>query len=507
MEADGYKCDTLYLSVDRKWDITDYQLDSLCENIIIQPHEGDDTNDERYMLATIAPFIAQQNYTGIIRTRSNIRDFNLENNIGYTDSLLTLNAPSLTLGSVATVALMPGEEKVYRIDFIPGEITLVATLSVSTDSDFSYHDIFLRYNEPPTGFLHDAFSKNALSSNQTAVVRTTRNGTYYLRIVSSGEGSEIYETQILVKIARFEIIDILPSSAAPLGNVTILFSGTLFSNFLQASLISDIRPDEVYTAIETYWFSSEEVYATFDITTLGFGTYTVMLTDNTSGTFAQLASKFDIIEGIPGHLSAIVRGPRPLRAGENGIVEVFVANTGNTDILTPIMTLSTGGNALLQLAEENSLLDLASEVNFLPLPTKGPGGILPPGSSTQVYFQVFPSEDFIGRVQLLLSYFESSENPHIYLDQKDNLKPPGIPENVWNTIWSNFLSSVGITWASLNYRVSEILTTLSLAHRKIYSSDEIINYQLQVAHGLLTGENDDKTVQCSIIHQRLLYFS
>ena len=487
LEAIGYKCDTVYLSDDDQWDITDHQIGNpQCSSVRIQPHEGDMMNDESFSLASNTPFLAQHNYTGIVRTRSNIRDLNLENNIGYADTLLTVSAPTLDLGAPTAITLTPGEEQVYRIDGIPGESTLIATLTV-TANDAPYHDLLLRHGNPPTGYDHDAYSQYALSSNQKAVVRSTKSGAYYLSIENSGAGEESYEVNVLVKIAVFEILSISPVRAAPLGNVTILFSGTLFGNTLQASLLNETDPDIEYSALALYWFNSEEVYATFDASALSAGLYGVQLTDTVTSAVTRLNSSFHIAEGIPGQLSVVVRPPRPLRAGTIGTLELYVRNTGNTDALTPLLTLQSEGNALIQIVGESSS-GRSSQISFYPITTNGPGGIFPPNVGVQVFLDVIPRDGFAGRERLRVFYVEEDTEPHSYLDQRDALKPSSIPEEVWDIIWSNFQDSVGTTWATFNRRMSEVATEFSLVQKKVYSLEELVDYQLHIAYGLLTGK-------------------
>lgn len=478
----------MYLSDDDKWDITDLQLgDRQCGSVRIQPHEGNMMNDISFSLTSNTPFLAQQDYTGIVRTRSNIRDLNLENNIGYADTLLTISGPSLDLGTPTTITLTPGEEQVYRIENIPGESTLIATLTVTND-DTPYHDLFLRHGNPPTGFDHDAYSQNALSSNQKAVIRSTKSGTYYLGIESSGTGEETYEVEVLVKIAVFEILSISPIRAAPLGNVTILFSGTLFGNNLQASLLNDTDSNITHSAQALYWFNSEEVFATFDASSLPPGTYSVQLMNTKTNAVTRLNSSFQVGEGIPGQLSVVVRPPRPLRAGTIGTLEIYVRNSGNTDILTPLLTLQSEGNALFQNARDSFSSESAPQISFFPTASNSPGGILPPGVDAQMLFDVIPRGGFSGRERLRVSYVEDDTEPHAYLDQKNALKPSSIPEEVWDIIWSNFLDSVGTTWATFNRRMSEVLTEFSLVQKKVYSIEELVNYQLCIAYGLLTGK-------------------
>lgn len=54
--AEGYKCDTVYLSEDDKWDITDNQLgDPQCNAIYISPYQGNLANDQSFTLTEGTP--------------------------------------------------------------------------------------------------------------------------------------------------------------------------------------------------------------------------------------------------------------------------------------------------------------------------------------------------------------------------------------------------------------------------------------------------------------------
>lgn len=246
LQARGYKCDSIYLSEDDLWDISDFELGlPQCGGVTVDAFNNDMNNDRRFMSTAITPFVAQRDYYGIVRTRTNIRDPNLGNNRGSSSSPIELNAPSITLGTATTVSLEPGGVHVFRIEGIPGEEALVATLT--TEQPNVYHDLYLRHKEAPTGAEHDAFSHFPLSSFQRAVVCHTRSGIYYLRVESfTNNGvSSMYDVEILVKIARFEILGVTPTSAAPVGNVTIRMAGTVLSYYSSATRI-DINGISVY---------------------------------------------------------------------------------------------------------------------------------------------------------------------------------------------------------------------------------------------------------------------
>ena len=487
IQARGYKCDSVYLSEDDRWDISDYELDEpRCSSVTVDPYNNDNTNDIQYSQLNVAPFIAQQNYFGIVRTRSNIRDPNIENNIGSTINQIELNAPSLILGQPTNIGLVPNDVKVFRIEGLADEETLIASLS--TEQEYVYHDLYLRHGQTPTGAVHDAFSQFSLSSFQRTVVRHTRSGDYYLRIESftNSRVQGMYNVEVLVKVAQFEILDIAPVSAAPLGNVTIKISGTVLSYYSSAYLVS-IRSTMVYEAQKVYWFNSESVYATFDISGMETGNFSVRLMDANEGTYVQLNNSFSIVNGISGQLSLVFQRPRALRAGEIGDFVIGIQNVGNTDLLSPYLVLASSDNVLFSLVDDSDPIDFSSQIDFIGLSLEGPGGILPPGAVTQVNFRISQQVANPQRAGVHVRIQDNGSAPHAYVNSKSALKPADIPSDVWDTIWNNFLKSVGTTQQSLQERLSEIASQLSLVGKRTYSVNRMVHYQLEVAYGLLSG--------------------
>ena len=484
----------MYLSEDDVWDLMDHELaDAQCGHITIYPHNGNDGNDLSYQLMEVTPYIAEQAYTGIVVSRSNIRDVNGGNNIGMTQHTLYIQALSISLNTPTTITLQQGQSKVYRIDYVPVEETLVATLKASTLNTF--HDLFLRHGKTPTDFEYDAISRRPLSVNQRCVVRSTRDGTYYLRIESSASTMEgNYSVEVLVKIAVFEILEVSPSKAAPLGNVTLLLSGTVIGYAVEAFIYNADTPSEIHSASRVYWFSSEEVYATFDITDFPFGNYTVRLTDRRTAAVAELAIGFQVTRGIPGQATIQVMPPRPLRSEESGQVSVLIQNAGNTDILSPLISVSSDGDVLINLLHELVPFETANRstsaaTSYQSVAFSGPAGILPPGGYSQMYFEVRQSTPLVGREELLVAAISDLQLPHAYLAEKDSLQPAYVPDNVWDTIWDNALMAVGLTWASFQKYTSAVATQMSLVHdRRPLSSDDIMEYSLKVADGFYTGE-------------------
>ena len=503
LDAVGYKCDTAYLSEDTEWDITDHQLgEPICSTIFIPPMEASSMQQRSLSVhaSRLTPFIAQDNYSCIVRTRTSIRDPNLANNIGVSVTPVRVNAPTLYLGVSANVSISSSNPLVYKIDNVPGENTLIVKLTASLDSGF--HDIFLQHGTPPTGSKYDAFSQYSLSHNQTAVVQSTKPGVYYIRIESFGRNIEAYQIQIMVELAAFEIINISPTFAAPLGNVTLHISGTLISDDVQASLIYNTTSESpTISSSAVYWFSSVEVYATFDIRNLSTGFYTLQLINPKTNEVAELSNRFRITSGIPGRVSTRIDAPRNLLRGESTLITMFVQNSGNNDISTPIMFIRSSRNVQLSIVDRNSETEDAyrPELIFLPVPLQGPAGIIPPGVTTKVLFRLLPNSFRSSFTDTLsTSYLEESQMDiaHSYVEKKGDLKPSNIPDESWDIVWDNFMNSVGRTWRTLTQRLSDIDNELSLGHKRVESVDALVSFQLRIAQGSVGPLGKAIAIQC-----------
>ena len=481
LNARGYKCDSIYLSRDDSWDISDQLVGRpLCDYVSLSGISTADSTPPMgsvFQATEITPFVAESNYKCMVRSRTNIRDPNLDNNIGLTVYNLSITAPTLLLGVPTVTSISQDEQLLYKIEDVPGESALVITLTTTSD-DAGFHDLFLRHRHPPTGSLHDAFSQHSLSYNQSAVVQSTRPGTYYLRIDSFGRSSNQYQIILEARVAEFGISDISPPVAAPLGNVTLRISGTLLENKFEAHLIDESSLFTI-TAHTVYWFSSVEVYATFDLLNVTYGFYTVQIYNMRSNEYTQLRNALQVQVGVPGQISTRIDAPARLSRGRSTVTTVLVHNTGNTDVKTPIMfARSNSRDVRISYVDSGRLTAYSTDVAFMPPSVRGPSGIIPPGESTRVVFNILPRQfDRTINFRLRVSYLDEDQmnNTHIYIAMKDQLKPPDVSNEAWEVMWNTFVNMSGTTWGSLTERLLTISKELSMADKRISSVDELVD--------------------------------
>lgn len=480
--ASGYECDTLYLSRDAVWDAYDYAIGTPpCRNIAIQPYQNNAANDQTFSYTYTVPFISEGSYVGIVRIQTNIRDGNLQNNIGYAINQLQVVSQTQFLNTPTVHPLITGTQILYKITNVPVKNTLIANLVIIGSS--AYHNVYLNYRSPPTTSIYDGYSRVLLSSQQKAVVTNTKGGDYFISVQSFGSIIETYSITFVVQIANFEIFQISPSLGTPYGKTTIRFFGTQFSNYIAASIYSNTFGE--MNAINIYWYSSVELYATFDLSTVAPGLYSMRLTNTITRNIAQLNDCFRVTVGIPGQVSVQASVIQTSRNTQTATMTIHASNTGGTDMITPLVLIKGPSNSVVQLMGGSMSTGSSSTLGVFLQPRSGPAGFVSPGVSVDLQFSVLPPISGADAIQII--QIQNSIEPHPYIVQKQMLQPVAIPSTVWDLIWNNFVLSLGDTWSTLYRRASEIATMLSLVLRQEYVLDTIVNYQLQVSHGLLTG--------------------
>ncbi|XP_071964990.1 uncharacterized protein [Antedon mediterranea] len=490
LDARGYKCDATYLSVDDKWSIDDEELGITCSSINLP---GLAANGQDYSMVTSLPLVNPISYNTIVRTRSNIRDPDLKNNIAVAVTPTVVDMDQLFLDVPYTFKLGRFERRVFRIRDIQAEKTLIISLRSNTVTDFN--ELYVKYGEIVTPGNYDATGQDFLVADQDTAISNSKAGDYYvlarnLGSILANEDSE-YQSDITltVKYAKLEILDIFPQSAAPYGTTTIKISGTLFSEeeFVYLTLPNNETKIE---AIDVYHFSSLEVYATFNLSGLGIDSLWFFQIVDRYNSNLQTTSlqNLRIIEGIPGTVNMRLNSPGALRPQETAILSLFIQNIGNTDVPTPIVLFEVIGDASAQLIRGSYTSELQSAHTIYATPQEGPGGILPPGGYAQVAIYILPESFDTENIQIRMVELKPSSNVnHFYVDSKDSLQPSDIDQVAWDQIWMNFISFVGTTQLTLTQQLSSTANQLSLIERRPIDTTLLVDYIINLSDGILSG--------------------
>ena len=491
--VEGYKCDTVYLSRDDIWQIEDVRIGNpMCSYVTLEPYQVGANPDKSYSMTEKLPLTGIGGYHGLVKTRSNILDFSQRNNVAVGPKNINVTFPSLPLDGCVDVTLKSSEEKSYIVESVPDEKTLIVT--VNSSSDDLIHQIFVRHAKPATAYQYHGGARFVLSADQEIIIPKTIVGRYYVLIRRSDMSANKSTSRLCARIAKFEIIRVFPNGVAPLGNATLRFEGTLFGQDIEAFLIDASAMQNVsIKAIEVHRMSSTELYATFVTTSFIKGaTFHVKLVNVDTKEEAISPRSLAILGGEPGRLETHVDFPEVLRMlgpeEDTGVVTVLYKNVGDTDIAAPLLALSvTGEQVQLRPVQRDKPSPQASTtVVFFAQAFRGPGGILPPKASGEITFDILQS-NMRGPGDFALRILVGDKQPHLYMNSSDELKPGFLGRELWAPVWRNFLFSVGRTVSSFQNRMTAASTFLSRSGRRVNLLTDLVQFQLDVANGKLTG--------------------
>ncbi len=486
-DAVGYKCDTTYFSLDTLWSIDDEEIGTLCNSVNLRPSD----NDMSYSLSATVPLVTPKGYRTIVRSRSNIRDLNLANNVGAAQSQTEVDLDILTLDNPMDVTLSLNEVKVFRVPNVLAEETLIFSMTSDTDTDFS--ELYVRHGEIASTGEYDAAGIEFLSPNQNAAIAKSRAGDYFVLIKKSGTSLSSEPTSyrstitLLAKYARLEILEVTPKQAAPFGTVTLRISGTLFPEESEVSLLDENM--EELEAQEVFHFTSLEIYATFNISNKEIGSkLSLRIRDYYSNIETVFPDALTVTDGRPGALSFRFDNPGRLQPSETGRIHLFLQNIGDSDVLTPMLRLDLDGDATFQIIGDLQTSNWTTSHTIYGVPQQGPGGILPPGGNSRVTFDIRPNSFATSRVHFRVTELPASGNlDNPYLEKGYLFKPYEINKDSWDRVWSNVVKATGPTQASLSAQLAKTANQLSLIGRRLYDMNEMIQLQVKLADGFQSG--------------------
>ena len=485
-EAHGYKCDYAYLSKDDFWDINDKQIgDQVCRMFTLTPNDGSQAAVESTISGSV-PSDAVGSYKILVKSIGNVDDFNQLNNIaaGENETHVILN--TLPLHGQVTTTLTPGVTRSFRIQSVPGDNTLIVTSK--SKQVHIFHDIMARYGGIATEFKFDFQAKDPFRSDQRLTIPNTRDGDYFILVKYSASISAMTHSEIEIQanIAEFEIFSVFPNTAAPLGNVTLRIFGSLFPDSLQIQLFNKTVS---LNALDIYWYSSTSAAATFDIRGLRLhSTYSLRMVSIAKNMTATITNALFIQQGREGVVEARIDVPGPLLFAEIDAIHINVQNVGNTDVRGAIIIVRVDSDGTLRYVNDYIEADRKASHTLLCGSLEGPSGILAPSEIRQFTFEAALASDADTKRRSLksglhVSIIQPSLEHHSYLNMKRKLQPTHYSNEIWDSIWDNFLMTAGLSWRSLNNKLSDVADAQSIAGKRQSTVSDLIQTLLNMADG------------------------
>lgn len=472
--AEGQWFDSLYISEDDTWDLTD-PLFARVLHVGTVPGMGSYTE----MVTAPLPGVLPGDYHVIIRSdiRNLIPESNEGNNLAASLNQTSIDAQPLLLGETQNGTLPTGASAFYRVEVDGGESLRIVLDGASA---ISANELYVRYGQMPSRTVYDFAFDEPFNPDQDVLISSTRAGTYYiLAFAANVPAGQSAAYSIEADLLQFSLLDVGPERGSNLGEVTLTLDGVKFTPGTEAALISP--GGSVREPLRSWWVDESTMWATFDLRGLGTGLYDVQISDGGGLLNSQLPDVFEVTNGSVGDVVVNLSLPSALRPGQLGVGRVEYANIGQTDALAPVLNLLVD-NARLRLPSEANFGDMSLE--FLGINRDGPAGLLPPGASGSTSFIFQPTiSDGVVRFEVF-ALDPASGDVIDWSLARDDFKPVYAQNDAFDVLFGQFVEAAGQSTQAVAQTLSDNATRLSQLGVYTGDLDTLLNFEVQQADNI-----------------------
>jgi RHS repeat-associated protein len=404
---------------------------------------------------------------------------NESNNLTASPSALSVTIPTLTLGTPYSDSFTTaGDVRYYQVSAAAGQSMAIQVQSAASSGEV---DVFVRYGALATPFDDDFKSELSEETSPFVLIPSLRQGTYSIMVRGAAGQAATSGFNITASLPGLSILQVSPNSGGDNGNATVRIDGT---NLTPNTKVSLVKGGSTIAAANIDYESPSLLYATFNLSGQPQGSYDLKITD-TAGS-ATRPGAFQVVPGHPSQLEVHLTTPQYARDNRPGIVAIDFTNTSNTDIIAPLFTL-TSDQSVFQVADGSSPL-ISSSITVIGTSSQGPAGIIGPGQSGEVLVNITSTTTVrhaqIG-VDLTVPEDPNEAVPVPWSTEKEMLKPPSVPDDAWNAIWSNFLPLVGTTIGDFDQAISNAASYFSQWGSVSTDTNNLLGYLIEEANDSL----------------------
>jgi hypothetical protein len=343
--TNGFLREAVYLSKDTLIDTKDVLFGTL-DQVAFLPSQATETRTLTKALINVTV----GEYYVLVKTDilNNIVEQNEANNQAISVSRMKVNVKELPM-NVLTATTLPRDQPIYYRLTIPSQIRN-ETLSIVLKGDSvknAVNRLFIRKDSIPTVNQYDYAAAIPYQANQEVIIPSLQAGTYYLMSVRTDLANLDQQITLLPKIIPFSISTVDANTGGNTGLATIKITGAKFEPGMTVKLVGSTT----LTATNVYFSDPSKIFATFNLSGVSLGQYTVQL-DKSGGEITQLPNSFTVIPGTPGGVDGALQlftctiknlgfdenigvnivAPATARRGSVFKMTVAYSNQGNVDI-------------------------------------------------------------------------------------------------------------------------------------------------------------------------------
>ncbi len=254
----------------------------------------------------------------------------------YAFELDQLTITSLTLGtSFRGTMAGSGQSDLYSV-VVPTSQTLFVNLQDSSGG--AVNQLYAKLGAPPTPSDYDYSSIAPGVADQQLLVPSAAPGTwYFLAYGASAPSSSPYT--IVATGAPVQLANVSPGYSAHDARATLTLTGAGFDQASSVALVPAAGPSISYAAASVSIDTLTQLTATFDLSKVPEGLYSVIVT-RADGTTAELTGAFTVTTPGAGQLTTQLILPSVMGRHISATIDIRYSNTGSQAIPAPLLVLS-----------------------------------------------------------------------------------------------------------------------------------------------------------------------
>ena len=452
------------------------------------------------------PSSAEGNYLWQVHANSGDEIFegqNITNNVlnATVDTSLTL--PTLPVGGELTGTYSAtGQGDLYKIS--PGASqNLVITLQDNAPG--TVLELYLAQGHAPTVSQFDYKSSQFNTNVVTLTVPNTVGGDYYvLAYARSLNSSDVTYTISASVVTQFGVSAVSPGDITDNGPVTLQLNGGQLGS---ADTYQLVGPGGTFAATNIAGSNPNDSFVTFNLAGAASGNYSLVITQPGGQSITNLNAVHVTNSIALPQFSVQLQVPSIYREGRAFSGLISYGNVGNADMPSPLLILTSGGVAGLQLLPTDSYS--SGDLILVAAAMEGPAGILRPGQTYSIPFSAQPYLD--ATIPFQVDYKSSDSTDAVdYASLALEVRPPGYSDDDWSVSWNSFQAAAGPTWGGFVQLVDHYATIMAQepGSGTFYSLQDVLAYafadrveqlETSIAGTLFLGDTNHPLTQTLMI--------
>lgn len=400
---------------------------------------------------------------------------NTANNTLVSSAPVQLSVPALPIDGATDSGVFTGVGVPQWFEFTPqtGQDVLI---SLSLSDSKGAAQLYIGQGYMPSPLHYDEAETQFNSPYATALAADTSGQAYYILAEPSSLSGASSAFTIQATSLNFQLTSASPNTVGNAGFATLELQGGKLTSNMTYQVVDP--SGTTHTATAVYVVSSAVAYATFNLTGLQTGSYSIQVVSQ--GDTKTLANAVTVVHATPGAVQVTISGPSRARVGAVITLTVTYANNSLNDIPSPLLMLNSATGEF-QLPGQTSWTPNTFQV--LGISQVGPAGTLQPGYSGSIQVQYI---DLAPTSVTASTYSVGVISPTANADWaslESSLDPSYIPATAWNVIYQNLTGMLGTTWGQYQTVLDQDATYLSQLGQSTDKVDQLFSFEVQQAIG------------------------